>query len=389
MIPPNNPSPPSPGWFSALLLCSKAADYFVASDEQMTQGGRRRALDAFPRRPPFDAAAPVPLTVFGINEATPGARWQALFAATWPAYRNWYLQRDVRPRPSLQLAQDMLALHMPELLPTYLRMVELAAEVTAASADDDDVAARMLTLWDPPRFLPGCSQAVITSPEIAVCRNYDYSPELWERVVYSSRFGDRQVIGNNDCLWGLIDGMNSAGLVVSLSFGGRRGSGPGFAVSLVVRYLLEVAASTEQAREILRRMPVAMAYNLTMVDAHSHLLTAYVAPDRAAEFSMSPIATNHRGEVPDSIEHAQQYASVERRDALVELLSEQPAADELVSAFLRPPLYSTQYWRAFGTVYTALYRPAEGAVELCWPDRRWVRHFDDQDASFDVVLQPS
>ena len=358
----------------------------------MTQGGRRRALDAFPRRPPFDADAPIPLTVYGINEAIPGARWQALFAATWPAYRKWYLQRDVRARPSLAVAQDMLGTHMPELMPTYLRMVELAGDVTATTGAgdnaDDDVAARMLTLWDPPRFLPGCSQAVITTPETAVCRNYDYSPELWERVVYSSRFGDRQVIGNNDCLWGLIDGMNSDGLVISLSFGGRRGSGPGFAVSLVVRYLLEVASSTEQAGEILRRMPVAMAYNLTMVDAEKRVLTAYVAPGRAAEFASSPIATNHRGEIPDSIEHAQQYASVERRECLAELLADQPGADDLVSAFLRPPLYSTHYWRAFGTVYTALYRPAAGCVELCWPDRRWVRHFDDEDASFDVVLQP-
>src|SRR3954462_10789038 len=137
----------------------------------MTQGGRRRTLDAFPRRPPFDADAPIPLTVFGINEATPGSRWQALFAATWPAYRKWYLQRDVRPRPSLQLAQDMLGTHMPELLPTYQRMAELATEVIIGrdeGAGDADVAARMLTLWDPPRFLPGCSQAVITSPEIAV-----------------------------------------------------------------------------------------------------------------------------------------------------------------------------------------------------------------------------
>jgi predicted choloylglycine hydrolase len=136
-------------------------------------------------------------------------------------------------------------------------------------------------------------------------------------------------------------------------------------------------------------MPVAMAYNLTIVDAESRVLTAYVAPGRAAEFSTSPIATNHRGEVPDSIEHAQQYASVERRDCLADLLAKQPTAQELVTAFLRPPLYSTQYWRAFGTVYTALYRPAAGAVELCWPDRRWVRHFDDEDASFDVILQPS
>jgi predicted choloylglycine hydrolase len=354
----------------------------------MTQGGgRRRALDAFPRRPPFDAQAPIPLTVYGINEPTPGPRWQGLFAATWPGYRRWYLQRDVRARPSLSLAQDMLATHMPELLPTYCRMVELAEQIPGAA--DSDVAARMLTLWDPPRFLPGCSQAVIVEPEIAVCRNYDYSPELWERVVYSSRFGNRKVIGNNDCLWGLIDGMNSDGLVISLSFGGRRGSGPGFAVSLVVRYLLEVASSTEQAIQILTRMPVAMAYNLTIVDAEKNVVTAYVAPGRATEFTSSPIATNHRGEIPDSIEHAERYASVERRTCLGELVSAEVTGKEMVHAFLRPPLYSTHYWRAFGTVYTALYRPAIGTVELCWPDRRWVRHFDDADASFDVVLQPS
>ena len=248
----------------------------------------------------------------------------------------------------------------------------------------------MLTLWDPPRFLPGCSQAVITEPEIAMCRNYDYSPELWERVVYTSRFGDRRVIGNNDCLWGLIDGMNSDGLVVSLSFGGRRGSGPGFAVSLVVRYLLEVASGIEQAREILTRMPVAMAYNLTMVDAEGRVLTAY---RRAGSGGGVQLVTDRdqppRRSIPDSIEHAERYASVERRDCLVDVLSGRPTADALVDAFLRPPLLSTHYWRAFGTVYTALYRPSHRTVELCWPDRRWVRRFDDPDATFDLVLQPS
>jgi predicted choloylglycine hydrolase len=136
-------------------------------------------------------------------------------------------------------------------------------------------------------------------------------------------------------------------------------------------------------------MPVAMAYNLTMVDADRRVLTAYVAPGRAAEFSTSPIATNHRGEIPDSIEHAQRYASVERRDCLAELLADRPTPDDLVEAFLRPPLYSTHYWRAFGTVYTALYRPADGTVQLCWPDRKWERGFDDPDGTFDVVLLPS
>ena len=91
----------------------------------VADGAWTRSPRAAPTQP-FDADAPIPLTVFGINEPTPGPRWQGLFAATWPGYRRWYLQRDVRARPSLTLAQDMLAEHMPELLPTYQRMVELA-----------------------------------------------------------------------------------------------------------------------------------------------------------------------------------------------------------------------------------------------------------------------
>jgi len=329
------------------------------------------------------------LTVYGINEAIPGARWQALVAATWPGYRRWYLQRDVRTRPSLDLARRMVTTHMPELMPTYLRMVELAERAVAdLGLPADDVAARMLTLWDPPRFLPGCSQAVITEPEVALCRNYDYSPALWERVLISTAFTGRRVIGNGDCLWGLTDGMNEDGLVVSLSFGGRRGSGPGFAVSLVVRYLLEVATTTEQVREILTRLPVAMAYNLTVVDTSKKVMTAFVAPGREPDFSDSPIATNHRGEVPDSVDHAQQFASVPRRERLAELVAAVPTPTDLVGAFLKPPLYSTHYWRAFGTVYTALYRPEAGAVHLFWPGRSWRRTFDDPDGTFDVVLHP-
>ena len=120
----------------------------------MTAAPRRRSVDAFPRRmrqvEPDLPTAPIPLTVYGIREPTPGPRWQALFAATWSGYRQWYLQRDVRPRPDLRLAQRMLATHMPELVPTYERMVDLAAQIGA-----DEVAARLLTLWDPLASCPG------------------------------------------------------------------------------------------------------------------------------------------------------------------------------------------------------------------------------------------
>ena len=73
----------------------------------MTAAPRRRSVDAFPRRmtqvEPDLPSEPIPLTVYGIREPTPGPRWQALFAATWSGYRQWYLQRDVRPRPDLEV----------------------------------------------------------------------------------------------------------------------------------------------------------------------------------------------------------------------------------------------------------------------------------------------
>jgi hypothetical protein len=58
----------------------------------------------------------------------------------------------------------------------------------------------------------------------------------------------------------------------------------------------------------------------------------------------------------------------------------------LAAAFLRTPLYSTQYARAFGTLYTAVYRPSEGAIEYRWPTSSWRRTFDDPDATFTVQL---
>ena len=233
----------------------------------------------------------IPVTLHGISEALPGQRWQALFESTWPAYRRWYLSEGDSSRPDLRTAQAMLAQHMPQLVPTYQRLVELT--------DGDEVAARMLTLWDPPAFLPSCSQAVLPGPDPVLCRNYDYHPDLWERTVYTSAFTGRRVIGTGDCLWGLLDGMNDAGLIVSLAFGGRPGSAPGFAIPLVVRYLLEVAETVAQARILLADLPVAMSYNLTMADASGDAGTVFVAPGMAPEFRPAHAATNDRGEVPE------------------------------------------------------------------------------------------
>src|SRR5664279_1891894 len=244
------------------------------------------------------------MTLYGITEAQPGEQWQALFEQVWPAYRAWYLGDGESARPDLATCRRMLEQHMPELVPTWRRLVELTG--------GDELAARMLTMWDPPRFLPGCSQAVLTGTDPVLVRNYDYSPALFEQVVYSSAFTGRRVLGTGDCLWGLLDGMNDAGLAVSLAFGGRPGSAPGFAAPLVLRYLLEVATSTQHAKYLLHDLPVAMAYNLTIVDRAGVTVTAFVAPRQRPEVTDAVVATNHRGSTPENAEHARRFRSVER-----------------------------------------------------------------------------
>jgi predicted choloylglycine hydrolase len=323
----------------------------------------------------------VPLTLYGINEPRPGPRWRALFDATWQAYRAWYLSQGDQARPPLGEAERMLRRHLPELAGTWESLVDLA--------DDDEVAARFLTLWDPPTFLPGCSQVALAAPEPALARNYDYSPELFESVVYSSAFTGRRVIGTSDCLWGLLDGMNDAGLAVSLAFGGRRGSGSGFAIPLVVRYLLETADTVGDAVQRLHGLPVNMAYNLTMVDAAGRAVTAFVAPDQDPEISASPVATNHRGRVPEDLEHARRFRSVERQQHLLGLLDSSPSPVEVAHALLRPPVHQVAYAQAFGTLYTVLYRPELGYVDYLWPDSSWRRRFDSPDQVHRVILRPA
>jgi predicted choloylglycine hydrolase len=328
-------------------------------------------LPELPRRPP---AAPAPagaeqLEFEAVRELEPGPAWRARFDAMWPAYRAWYLQQGDAARPNYPTCRRALERHMPELVPVYERIVELAG--------GGDVAARLLSLYRPPGFVVGCSQGAWTRAAPVLVRNYDYPVSRLEGIVYLTAWSGRRVIGMSDCLWGLLDGINDAGLAVSLTFGGRRDVGDGFAIPLVIRYLLETCDTVTQAGDALARIPVHAAQNVTLLDASGEFVTAYVGPGRAPELHAIAATTNHQGKV-EWPEYARAIRSVERERCVLDLLCDPDIDRErFVAAFLEPPLHSTEYAGGFGTIYTAAYFPTAGRVEYRWPGAVWQQSFDD------------
>jgi predicted choloylglycine hydrolase len=315
----------------------------------------------------------IPFTFRAFAELAPGEKWRGFFEEMWPWYRRWYLQDGDEARPSYGTCVRMLRTHMPELLPTYERLVDLAG--------GGDLEARVLALYDPPPYLAACTQGVraFDGPPVLV-RNYDYSPSRLEGVVWSTAWNGRRVIGMGDCLWGLLDGLNDAGLAVSLTFGGRRVVGAGFGIPLVVRYLLETCAEVNEAVWALRHVPVNLAHNLTLVDRSGTYVTAHLAPDREPVFRETPVATNHQ-ELVEWPEHANATRTVEREQQVLSLLEAGVSTEEFVAAFLDPALYSANYSRGFGTLYTAAYQPAEGRVDFLWPgEPPWTQSFHTEDA---------
>lgn len=295
----------------------------------------------------------------------------------WPAYRTWLASKGVTYVTDLNTAQDALKYFMPEMLPTYERLCELASA--------DKLAARFLTGYQPPAFISGCSQAVLTAGAVQLVRNYDYHPNLIEGAQLLTAWNRKKVIGTSDCLAGLLDGMNEDGLVVSLTFGGRKEVGKGFGIPFILRYVLEFCSNVEEAVEVLVRVPSHMSYNVTVLDKTGAFKTVQLAPDKAPLVTDADFTTNHQRKV-DWPENALFNRTVERAAFLENWLSDNKHDPEkLVDAFMRWPLYNTNFAEGFGTLYTVDYRPVEGTVQLRWPRYAVMQSFDDFQEQYQLI----
>lgn len=301
------------------------------------------------------------LEITSVQEDQPGEKWQGLFHKFWPAYRRWFFSEGNLARPGYTTAYYQFKQFMPELVPVYERLVELAG--------GGDGEARFLSMYGPPPYLNGCSQVVLSQPRPFLLRNYDYSPRLFEGVVLRTHWL-RPVIALSDCCWGVLDGVNDAGLVVSLAFGGRKLTGPGFGIPLLLRYVLETCEDVPQAVDALERVPIHMPYNVSLIDRSGDHRTAYLSPRHQAVFVDQRCVTNHQERI-EWEDYALRTHTQERLATLRKALDRglnQP--EQWLPFFFQLPLHQTDYGKGFGTLYTALYDARAASLQLTWPNHK-------------------
>jgi predicted choloylglycine hydrolase len=175
--------------------------------------------------------------------------------------------------------------------------------------------------------------------------------------------------------WGCLDGMNEDGLALSLTFGGRSAHGPGIAMPMVLRYVLETCRSTREAVAKLLAIPVPMAQNVTVIDRGGDVATVFTGSDRTPAATARILCTNHQEAVAWP-EMAAASRTLEREAHLAHLVETRDMTlPRLAASLLEQPLYAVIEAHGFATVYSAVYRPGEGAVDYVWPGRTWPQSF--------------
>ena len=328
---------------------------------------------------------PAPLTFRALTDDGTGHGIAEEFHRRWSFYSDWLLtaeRKKAMPSAAVSLAQ--LRKYMPELLPTFERLDKVLGS--------PEYLPQFLCLYNPPTFIAGCSQAIWNREgEIALLRNYDFPQNKWDAMQLRSNWNGTRVIAMTDCFWGVLDGINEHGLAVSLSFGGKLRVGDGFAITLVLRYILEFCSSCAEAEAVLRRIPVAMAYNVVLADKNYQHKIVHVGPDQPTRSSNLLCSTNHQlKNDPESSVEILRDSNTRLQFLSKRLADKAETLEHLQVLFQLPPLYrQAQESRGWGTLYTSSYYPQTGRASLHWPGRdlhQSFDHFSDCEVSIGTTL---
>ena len=301
------------------------------------------------------------------------------FFSVWPAYHRWF-QLSEHPISGAE-GRGQIAKYMPELLATY--------DSLCVSLQADEHVAAFLSLYNPPSFPTGCSQMAWQKDDLSLVRNYDFPSGLSEKKLLSTNWNGTKVMAMTDCIWGVLDGINEHGLAVSLAYGGRAKRGQGFAITLVLRYVLEFCQTVTQAVKVIAGIPVHMPYNVTLIDRSGTVKTIEICPEHPPRVTKQPCATNHQHE--GEVENLDAVADSRLREGYVATRLADPTmtTPAAINMFLQPPLYrKAKDWCGWGTLYTAYYNIAKGEVTLLWPNgqslQQSFQHFIETSVVVDI-----
>lgn len=294
------------------------------------------------------------------REDVPGTEWLARFVAGRAEAEAWYRSGGRAVSPTAEECAAQLKRHMPELVQPY--------EHACALVGTDELAPQILSQYRPQPVSHGCTQVVWLGKDgPALVRNYDFPLEVVSDGFESTRWLGREVISKAQRPWGgCLDGMNADGLVASLTFGGSPAQGAGFAIILIVRYVLETCSRVAEAVSALSRIPVALSQNVTILDKAGDHATVYLNPDSRSVVARDAVCTNHQKLVDSGAISGAIARSMARQTAALQSLEAPDATlPKLLGTFLRPPIYSRR--ADSPTVYSAVYRPCAGTVDYVWP----------------------
>lgn len=194
-------------------------------------------------------------------------------------------------------------------------------------------------------------------------RNYDYKPRR-----YGARFalvqvkGSHASVGASELLAGRLDGMNECGLAIGLHLVRMRPRLSGLLCVLIVRLVLDQCATTEEAVALLRRIPHAMQYNYSLLDANGVAAVVEAVPGSTAVRTGDWLAcTNHFQSPLLRPLNRRAAHSQARLPPLEAWAAQRLSAAAMFTALNRSasPAFHHGYRRGAGTLHTIVAEPAK------------------------------
>ena len=210
------------------------------------------------------------------------------------------------------------------------------------------------------RFPTGGCSAVMANGVYG--RNYDYRPRYHDaRFALVQSKGGRGSIGASLGITGRLDGMNQDGLAVGLHLVRRSPRRPGLSAILIVRLILDSCATTAEAVALLRRVPHAMLYNYSLLDALGVAAVVEAVPGSVAVRTGAWLACTNHFQSPLLRPLNRRAAHSQQRLPPLEAWAAQGLAAEALFTALNDstsPAFHHGYLRGAGTLHTLVAEPA-------------------------------